>query len=160
MFFRALLAFLVLPAAVGGLIPWLLLPSDSYRTQGTYFGWPVLVLGLSVVLWCVRDFYRIGKGTLAPWDPPKNLVVVGLYRLTRNPMYIGVLGWVAGLSLITGSPLLATYNVLLAVCFHLRIVFYEEPKLARLFGKEWERYRAHVNRWIPGRAPWDGTFDT
>jgi protein-S-isoprenylcysteine O-methyltransferase Ste14 len=117
--------------------------------SGTWLGWPVLSGGLFVLLWCVRDFYVIGKGTLAPWDPPTRLVVVGLYRLTRNPMYIGVLGCVAGFSLITGSPILAAYTIALAIAFHLRVVLYEEPIQARKFGGDWTAYQAQVNRWLP-----------
>jgi len=93
MFFRAVLAFLALPAVVGGLVPWLLLGNDSWRMRGTSLGWPVLLFGAFVLLWCVFDFYRIGRGTLAPWDPPKKLVILGLYRFMRNPMYVGVLSW-------------------------------------------------------------------
>ena len=112
-------------------------------------GWPILIFGVLVLLWCVRDFYAIGKGTLAPWDPPKRLVVVGLYHYVRNPMYIGVFATVAGWSLIAGSPLMAAYACLLAVAFHLRVMFYEEPTLASQFGDDWERYRANVGRWMP-----------
>lgn len=68
LFLRALLAFLALPVVVGGLLPWLLFGLDSWRTRGTVLGWPVFFLGMSVLLWCVRDFYVSGKGTLAPWD--------------------------------------------------------------------------------------------
>jgi protein-S-isoprenylcysteine O-methyltransferase Ste14 len=149
MFFRALVAFLALPAVVGGLVPWLLLPNDRWRAAGTALGWPILLFGLVVLLWRVRDFYVIGKGTLAPWDPPKKLVIVGLYRFTRNPMYVGVLGCVLGWSLIAGSPLLLGYVGLLAAAFHLRVIFYEEPTLARQFGRDWTQYRAAVNRWLP-----------
>ena len=149
MFFRAVIAFLALPAVVGGLFPWLLLGSDGWRMPGNIFGWPILLSGAGILLWCVRDFYVTGKGTLAPWDPPKKLVIVGLYRFMRNPMYVGVLGWVAGWSLIAGSPILAVYNGLLALAFHLRVIFYEEPTLARNFGCEWTEYRATVNRWVP-----------
>jgi protein-S-isoprenylcysteine O-methyltransferase Ste14 len=146
---RAFVAFLTLPVVVGGLVPWLLLPSDRWRVGGTALGWPVLVLDACVVLWCVRDFYAIGKGTLAPWDPPRKLVVVGLYRFMRNPMYVGVLGFVAGLSLLWGSPLLAAYTGVLALAFHLRVVLYEERVLARQFPNEWAQYRGAVNRWLP-----------
>jgi protein-S-isoprenylcysteine O-methyltransferase Ste14 len=149
MFARALLAFLALPVVVAGLVPWLLLGSDHWRGHGTVLGWPVLFLSGCVLLWCVRDFYTIGKGTLAPWDPPKRLVVVGLYRVVRNPMYIGVLGLVAGWSLIEGSPVLGIYTMMLAVAFHLRVVFYEEPRLARQFGSDWLRYQTSVRRWLP-----------
>jgi protein-S-isoprenylcysteine O-methyltransferase Ste14 len=149
MFFRAVLAFLALPAVVGGLVPWLLLDSDAWRLRGTSLGWPVLVFGACILMWCVRDFYKIGKGTLAPWDPPKELVVLGLYRYVRNPMYLGLLGWVAGWALIAGSPVLAVYTVFLAVAFHLRVIFYEERFLARQFGSQWRDYRAAVHRWLP-----------
>ena len=149
MFLRALFAFLVLPAVVGGLLPWWLLPNDRWRNDGTPLGWVVLWVGACILLWCVRDFYAIGKGTLAPWDPPKRLVIVGLYRFTRNPMYVGVLGWVFGWSLLACSPVLAVYAGLLAACFHLRVIFYEEPTLAQQFGNEWKIYCASVNRWLP-----------
>jgi protein-S-isoprenylcysteine O-methyltransferase Ste14 len=117
--------------------------------HGIQFGWPIMVLGISIVLWCVRDFYVIGKGTLAPWDPPRKLVVVGLYKLLRNPMYVGVLGFLAGWTLLAGSPVLAVYTLVVALAFHLRVVLYEEPTLARLFVNEWAQYRKKVNRWIP-----------
>ena|SRR5689334_5751322 len=148
-FFRAVLAFAALPAVVAGLVPWFLLDIDPWRKQGTLFGLPVSFFGACVLLWCVRDFYRIGKGTLAPWDPPKRLVIVGLYRFVRNPMYIGVLSCVAGWSLIAGSPVLGVYTPALAIAFHLRVVLYEEPTLARKFGEDWKSYGATVNRWIP-----------
>ena len=149
LFLRALIAFLILPTTVGGVLPWIILPNDQWRTRSVPLGWPVLLLGLTVLLWCVRDFYVLGKGTLAPWDPPKNMVVVGLYRYVRNPMYIGVLGTVVGWSMIAGSPLMAAYAATVAIAFHLRVIFYEEPTLARMFGDEWTRYCNSVNRWWP-----------
>ena len=149
MFFRALLAFLALPAIIGGLFPWLLLGSYGWRMRGNNLGWPILLFGAGILMWCVRDFYVTGKGTLAPWDPPKKLVIIGLYRFMRNPMYVGVLGWVAGWSLIAGSLILVAYAGVLAISFHLRVICYEEPTLARKFGYEWTEYRATVNRWLP-----------
>jgi protein-S-isoprenylcysteine O-methyltransferase Ste14 len=92
-----------------------------------------------------------GKGTLAPWDPPKHLVIVGLYRFTRNPMYVGVLLMTAGWSLLAGSPSLAGYVVILAIAFHLRVVLFEEPRLRKQFGEEWASYSATVSRWMPRR---------
>jgi protein-S-isoprenylcysteine O-methyltransferase Ste14 len=148
---RAVLAFLALPAMVAGVVPWILLPFDGMRRPGSVLGWPVFLLGLAVLLWTVRDFYVIGKGTLAPWDAPRALVVLGLYRFTRNPMYIGVLCVVAGLSLLTGSLLLAAYSAFLAVSFHIRVVVYEERVLARDFPEEWTAYSGRVNRWLPVR---------
>ena|SRR5437660_1466304 len=94
LFLRALFAFLALPTIVGGVVPWLILRNDHSRTAGTPLGWPLLFFGASILLWCVRDFYVIGKGTLAPWDPPKKLVTIGLYSFVRNPIYVGVVGFV------------------------------------------------------------------
>jgi protein-S-isoprenylcysteine O-methyltransferase Ste14 len=145
-FLRALLAFLALPAVVAFLVPLLLLPEDRWRMEGTIAGWPVLAFGLLVLLTCVHDFYVFGKGTLAPWDPPRKLVTGGLYGFVRNPMYVGVVGIVAGGSLIAGSFLLGAYAVFLAGAFHLRVVLYEEPKLAHQFPADWRRYRSGVNR--------------
>ena len=156
LFFKACVAFLALPAVVAGLVPWLLLSSDPWRRAGTPLGWPVLTFGTGVLLWCVRDFYVIGKGTLAPWAPPERLVILGLYRFVRNPMYVGVLGIVSGLALVAGSLALGCYAVFLAVAFHLRVIKYEEPTLASEFGNEWNQYRHAVNRWVP-RIP-EGKF--
>jgi len=108
-----------------------------------------LGVGAVILVWCVRDFYVSGKGTLAPWDPPKRLVIVGLYRFTRNPMYVGILLLLAGWSLLAASPLLIGYTMVVAIAFHLRVVLYEEPTLLGLFGEEWTSYVASVPRWLP-----------
>ncbi len=100
----------------------------------------------------MRDFYVIGRGTLAPWAPPRRLVVVGLYRLTRHPMYVGVLTLVAGIAAWRASPVVAGYAAALALVFHLRVVLDEEPVMARRFGDEWTAYRARVRRWLPAPA--------
>jgi protein-S-isoprenylcysteine O-methyltransferase Ste14 len=149
MMLRALLAFLMLPVVIAGIVPWILLPNDRWRVAGTLWGCPIMLFGACVLLWTVRDFYVIGRGTLAPWDPPKALVVVGLFRVMRNPMYVGVVSFVAGLSVLIGSPLLGAYACLLAVGFHMRVVFYEEPTLSRQFGLAWTSYQGAVNRWWP-----------
>jgi protein-S-isoprenylcysteine O-methyltransferase Ste14 len=96
----------------------------------------------------VREFYTAGKGMLAPWTPPRELVVSGLYRYSRNPMYVGVLlvlaGWAAGFQ----SRALAIYAIAVAAAFHLRILLHEEPYLARTHDERWTRYRADVPRWL------------
>ena len=151
MFIRSLLAFLILPCSVAGLIPLILTYVDPWRGHGfLLFGIPVMVLGLTVLLWCVRDFYVAGKGTLAPWDPPKHLVTVGLYRYSRNPMYVGVLTLIGGWALLAGSPLLACYLFLFSVIFHLRVIRFEEPWLSKQFGAEWTAYCTITPRWLPG----------
>lgn len=153
MFFRALLAFLILPCMVAGLIPLLLVSLDPWPGHGFLFpGIPVAGLGLIVLLWCVRDFYVSGKGTLAPWDPPKHLVTVGLYRYSRNPMYIGVLTLIGGWALLTASPLLACYLLLFSIIFHLRVTRNEEPWLSKKFGAEWTAYCTNTPRWLPHPA--------
>ncbi len=151
MFARAVLAFLALPAVLAGAVPWLLARVDPWRLGGSGAGIGVLFLGGAVVAWCARDFYVAGRGTLAPWAPPTRLVVVGLYRWVRNPMYLGVLTAVLGSALAAGSPLLAVYTFALGAAFHLRVVRYEEPWLAARFASDWAAYRQAVPRWLPAR---------
>lgn len=156
MFYRALLAFLVLPGVAAFIVPPLLALIDPWSDGILWQGAVVMGLGCILLLWCVRDFYVSGKGTLAPWDPPKNLVVVGLYRYVRNPMYVGVLTLVGGWSVFLTSPVLALYTAVLAIAFHLRVLVNEEPWLSAQFGSEWARYSAEVGRWLPRLKPWDG----
>lgn len=105
------------------------------------------VAGAMIVLSAVISFYRRGRGTLAPWDPPCELVVRDLYRFNRNPMYIGVVLVLIGWALLTGSIWLYVYACAVAVVFHLRVVLYEEKEMALLFGPQWEKYRGEVPRW-------------
>jgi len=153
---RALLSFLILPGVFGFAVPAWLASIDSRRGDGSEPGWAVVVIGAVILFWCVRDFYVAGKGTLAPWDPPRRLVVVGLYRFLRNPMYVGVLTLVLGWALVLGSPLVLLYVLCLAIAVHLRTVLAEEPYLAAHFGEDWTRYRAAVRRWWPRASPWHG----
>jgi len=146
---RALFAIVVLPGTLAGLAPFLVDGRALRRLDGTPAGWPVLALGLAVFAWCVRDFFVIGRGTLAPWDPPRRLVVVGLYRVVRNPMYVGVLLVLLGETLLAGSWALAGYTAVVAAGFHVRVVVAEEPALARSFPDDWPAYTAAVSRWWP-----------
>lgn len=154
MFARALLAFLVLPGLVAILAPPLIAFLDPWRGQTCTLGLAVMLAGAIVLLWCVRDFYVSGKGTLAPWDPPKELVLVGLYRHIRNPMYVGVLLLVLGWAIYFSSIVLAAYVVVLAVGFHIWVVTYEEPWLKSQFAEEWHVYSKAVSRWLPRVKPW------
>jgi len=155
LFVKALLAFLALPATFAGIMPVVLSIADPWRGIGYYgFGVLTIAIGLVVLLQCVRDFYVSGKGTLAPWAPPKKLVIVGLYRYTRNPMYIGVLIIVSGIALITASPLVAAYLVFFTIVFHLRVVLNEENWLASHFRDEWVKYKTEVSRWMPKITPY------
>jgi protein-S-isoprenylcysteine O-methyltransferase Ste14 len=127
MFMRALLAFLVLPGVAAGIAPPAIAYVDPWRGAVWTPGLAVMLAGAIVLLWCVRDFYVSGKGTLAPWDPPLKIVTVGLYRFVRNPMYVGVLLLVFGWSLYLSSVLLALYMFVLAIGFHVWVITYEEP---------------------------------
>jgi protein-S-isoprenylcysteine O-methyltransferase Ste14 len=105
--------------------------------------------GAMVALWCILTFASIGRGTPAPFDPPRRLVIQGPYRFVRNPMYIGAGLALAGAALFYGSlPLLAYTGVFLLMA-HLFVVWYEEPTLQHTFGKEYESYCGRVRRWWP-----------
>jgi protein-S-isoprenylcysteine O-methyltransferase Ste14 len=147
LFLRALIAFLVLPGIVGFLAPALLVRSIEPRTLRAE-GVAVFLAGFVVLVRCVRDFYVAGKGTLAPWDPPRHLVSVGLYRFSRNPMYVGVLLILIGWTLTFRSRSVLIYTAVVAILFHVRVVLYEERWLARTFPNEWPRFKSQVPRWI------------
>ena len=148
LFWRAVAAFVAMPLLVAFVIPLALRPP---RTPFRAIGLPFLVVGAAVLLACVVTFHTAGRGTLAPWAPPRKLVRVGLYRFSRNPMYVGVLlilvGWAVGFS----STPLWFYACLLAIAFNLRVIYNEEPWLERTHGEEWRRYRATVFRWFGRR---------
>jgi beta-lactamase class D len=152
LFLRALASFLACPALVAGLLPFALVRDRPVHAEWLMVSAPVLGLGLIGLLWCVRDFYVSGRGTLAPWDPPKRLVIVGLYRFTRNPMYVAVLTILIGWSLLYQSGLLAGFAVVMAIVFHLRVLLHEERWLKQQFGIEWDRYAARVPRWLPSAS--------
>lgn len=109
----------------------------------------VLALGAVVYAWCVWDFATFGRGTPAPIDAPKQLVVRGLYRFTRNPMYVGVLTVILGWATLFRAASLVLYALVVGTCFHLFIVLYEEGRLAREFGSQYDAYRSRVARWLP-----------
>lgn len=151
---RTLKSFIALPGTFAIVLPGLLAYFDPWRQKYWIPGILVMFLGFIFLLCCVRDFYKSGKGTLAPWDPPKNLVVVGLYRHMRNPMYICVLLLVLGWGLYFQSAIIALYAVILAIGFHIRVVTSEEPWLRSQFGNDWELYCTNVKRWVPRLTPW------
>lgn len=147
LFARALFAFLALPGMVAFVVPVLL----AQPRQWNPIGLVPLAIGVAGLLWCVRSFYVEGKGTLAPWSPPRHLVRGGLYRYSRNPMYVSVVVILWGWAVAFESRTLAVYALAVMVAFHLRVVFGEEPWLARTHGDTWARYRAEVPRWIGKR---------
>ena len=149
---RALFFVLLLPGTVAGYIPLSILRAeDLLRIPDLGLASicaAVLALGGALVLLrCVWDFFAAGKGTLAPIDPPRFLVVRGLYRFTRNPMYNGVIAIILGQAWLFGSIGLAKYALLVLILFHLFVVFYEEPALESQFGESYLAYRRAVPRW-------------
>jgi len=118
MIIRAIVAFLALPAAVAGLFPWLISRIPAPAVSPWPYGVILMVIGGGILFASVVSFYRRGQGTLAPWDPPKHLVVQDLYRFNRNPMYVGVVMLVLGWALVTGNPWNYTYATLVPVIFH------------------------------------------
>ena len=142
---QALFAFLALPGMVAFVVPWLLRPADARMNPA---GFAILFVGIVLLLWCVRDFYVAGRGSLAPWAPPKRLVIVGLYRWSRNPMYIAVLLVLCGWATLFASRALWIYAACIGLAFHLRVVFGEEPWLSQTHGAEWSAYRERVPRWL------------
>lgn len=109
------------------------------------------------VPWLLDSFARFaiqGLGTPAPIAPPKHLVVTGLYRYVRNPMYVAVSSMVFGQGLLFGSVALLKYGLAVIVGFHLFVLLYEEPALRSKFGNEYENYCKSVRRWWPRLQPW------
>jgi protein-S-isoprenylcysteine O-methyltransferase Ste14 len=145
---RALLAFLALPGLIAFIVPlWI---ARSTIRAGT-FHWPGLLLlvpGVALLAWCVRAFLVRGKGTLAPWDPPRYLVAHGAYRVSRNPMYLAVVTILAGWAALFASVPLLLYALAIFIAFHLRVVLGEERALARAFGAEWKQYASRAPRWL------------
>lgn len=144
--FRALLSFLALPGLVAFVVPLAVLRPAGVTIS--WFGAPFLALGIAALLLCTVEFATRGRGTLAPWDPPRGLVRTGLYRWTRNPMYVAVASILVGWAITFRSPALAAYAGVIAIAFQLRVVLGEEPWLARQFGADWDEYKARVPRWL------------
>lgn len=146
---KNLLFTLIVPATVAVYVP-LLIAGDHAPASGLLFilAAALLVTGSAIYAWCVWDFANFGRGTPAPIDAPKRLVVRGLYRHVRNPMYVGVLTVILGWVVMFGAVLL-TYTFVVWVVLHLFVVLYEERRLGQLFGAEYRDYCARVGRWLP-----------
>jgi len=153
------LFFAAAPGVVAGLVPWWL---TGWRVRGApAHGAPVriaglilLVLGAAVLVQAFARFAVEGRGTPAPVAPAERLVIGGLYRYVRNPMYLAVVAAIAGQGLTLGQPVLLAYGAAVWVTVALFARWYEEPTLARQFGEQYEAYRRAVPAWRPRIRPW------
>jgi protein-S-isoprenylcysteine O-methyltransferase Ste14 len=156
----AALASLAVGLAFFALWFWLLPQWLGFRVGAARWRWLAVVpstLGFAIALRCVWDFGWTGRGTPAPFVPPKRLVVVGFYRYVRNPMYLGfAVGWI-GLWVVLGhpNPVAITVAAAVAVGVHLFVVLYEEPTLRKKFGADHEEYCRNVRRWWPRARAWE-----
>jgi protein-S-isoprenylcysteine O-methyltransferase Ste14 len=148
---NTILFTIVVPGTVTGVIPHSLLGGYSSPAVGplAWLGILTLVVGAVIYFSCAWEFAVRGLGTPAPIAPTKYLVVSGLHRYVRNPMYIGVLLVILGQAVLFHSPHLAEYGALCILLAHLFVIVYEEPTLHRQFGESYDEYRRTVPRWIP-----------
>jgi protein-S-isoprenylcysteine O-methyltransferase Ste14 len=112
-------------------------------------GWALALAGALLVLWCIVTFVARGRGTPAPFDPPREFVAAGPYRYARNPMYIGAFGVLVGGGLVLRSPSIIGLAFLFLLLAHLLVLLYEEPALESRFGEPYLRYKSTVRRWLP-----------
>jgi protein-S-isoprenylcysteine O-methyltransferase Ste14 len=150
---RSLFWTVMLPGMVTGYVPWryvgLNRAAFSWRDPVQLLGVLVGAIGAGVLATCIWEFAHSGRGTLSPVDPPNQLVVRGLYRYVRNPMYVGVTTILLGELLITRTAASAWYCAGWLVAVNLFIIGYEEPTLRHQFGGSYEAYTQSVGRWIP-----------
>lgn len=166
--FRSLFWTIVLPGFFALYLPWRLSrPAeagiDPIRGAqliavgpASLLGLLLIVVGVALLATCIFEFARSGKGTLSPVDPPRHLVVRGLYRYVRNPMYLSVTTIVFGQVLLTGSRVLLGYWAIWFLVANLFVIGYEERTLRQRFGASYDEYTRRVGRWIPTFRPYTG----
>src|SRR4029450_5667724 len=153
---RSIFFALLIPGTVTVLIPYLIASSRGpirieHWTLWQYLSLLPIIVGTGILIWCIRDFAVAGRGTLAPIDPPKHLVVRGPYRYVRHPMDVGAGSILLGEALLLSSLAVLGYAVAYFAIIYLFVVFYEEPTLRRQFGESYETYCRRVHRWVPCR---------
>jgi protein-S-isoprenylcysteine O-methyltransferase Ste14 len=153
----SLVFLLVAPGVAAGLVPWLLTGWDSTDppVAAKLVGGVLIVAGASLLVAAFARFVVEGIGTPAPVAPPSQLVVGGLYRYVRNPMYLAVTTTIVGQAVQLGRPALLLYAALFLAVVAAFVHGYEEPVLARRFGADYDRYRRNVPAWRPRLRPWD-----
>jgi protein-S-isoprenylcysteine O-methyltransferase Ste14 len=155
LFLRNLLFTILQPGLIAGLFPFLVLGGSSIRDtiHQTYdfikiSGLLALLIGFTIMMICIINFATRGQGTLSPADPTKKLVINGLYKCSRNPMYVGVLLMLIGEALFFRSTSLAIYSACIFALFNTFIIFFEEPRLKKDFSEDYAKYCNQVGRWI------------
>ena len=150
---RSVFWTILLPGLVAGYVPWrfygLSAARPDLRSPVDALGLLCAGIGAMILLTCIWEFARQGRGTLSPVDPPRELVVRGLYRYVRNPMYVGVSLIVLGEAALLRSPGLLLYWAVFFAMVNVFVIGYEEPSLRRRFGESYERYTRSVGRWAP-----------
>jgi protein-S-isoprenylcysteine O-methyltransferase Ste14 len=160
---RVVRAILPLPFAATVLVPAIIVVGDGSswdlaagaRAATIAVAGVLIGIGLSLFSSTVRLFASVGRGTLAPWDPPKRLVIRGPYRFLRHPMIAGVALVLAGEALALGSASIAIWLASFIAVNAVYLPLVEEPALLRRFGADYEHYMANVGRWLPRLRPWD-----
>jgi protein-S-isoprenylcysteine O-methyltransferase Ste14 len=152
--FRNLFFTILQPGLVAGLFPFLITRSQHQTLLSHALSWLqytlifIFLTGFIVTIVCILRFAFEGKGTLSPADETKQLVIGGLYKYSRNPMYIGVMFMLIAETLFTQSNEMIIYSLIVFTCFQLFIMFHEEPRLQRDFGDQYTQYRKQVRRWL------------
>jgi protein-S-isoprenylcysteine O-methyltransferase Ste14 len=154
--------FVLVPGAVAGVVPWSLTGWTVGQSGGSWLplrlaGAALTVAGAMVLVHAFVRFVAEGAGTPAPVAPTERLVVGGLYRYVRNPMYVAVLAAITGQALLLARPVLLAYALAVLAAVAAFVRWYEEPALAERFGSEYETYRAAVPGWRPRLRPWKPT---
>jgi protein-S-isoprenylcysteine O-methyltransferase Ste14 len=150
---RSLIWTILLPGTATIYLPWrffrLRAVQIDWRRPSDIAGMFCVIAGAALLAACIVEFARSGRGTLSPLDPPRRLVVRGLYRYVRNPMYVGVTTVLVGETLLVRSTIFVIYLITWFVCVNLFVMGYEEPTLRRRFGASYNEYTRRVRRWIP-----------
>jgi protein-S-isoprenylcysteine O-methyltransferase Ste14 len=158
---RSLIWTVLLPGLFAGYVPWRYFGLRSvvldFHQPAHWIGLLGIGSGTALLVGCIVEFARSGRGTLSPMDPPRTLVIRGPYRFVRNPMYLGVSLIVLGEVLLTRSRGLFAWWAAWFALVNLIVLVYEEPALRQQFGAAYERYAAAVRRWLPRLRPWSGS---